>query len=249
MRTLRYVCLFAGALCLLVKLIFGQGNGSWHDPSPHRSVFATVEEGVRLEVLDWGGEGRPVVLLAGLGNTAHIFDEFAVKLSGPYHVYGITRRGYGASSRPLSGYSEQRLSDDVLVVLDSLKLVQPVLIGHSIAGDELTALGAQHSDRLGGLVYLDAAANPAESATPEYEALFRSLPEVMRSSNGPSRNDTRSPQAFRDGSASQRIAGGSTAGSKSGGRCKHTPKGVSARSNPASSNEKERTTKEKNNDH
>ena len=184
MRTLRYVCLFAGALCLLVKLIFGQGNGSWHDPSPHRSVFATVEEGVRLEVLDWGGEGRPVVLLAGLGNTAHIFDEFAVKLSGPYHVYGITRRGYGASSRPLSGYSEQRLSDDVLVVLDSLKLVQPVLIGHSIAGDELTALGAQHSDRLGGLVYLDAAANPTESATPEYEALFRSLPEVMRSSNG-----------------------------------------------------------------
>ena len=134
MRTLRYVCLFAGALCLLVKLIFGQRNGSWHDPSPHRSVFVTVEEGVRLEVLDWGGEGRPVVLLARLGNTAHIFDEFAVRLSGPYHVYGITRRGYGASSRPLSGYSEQRLSDDVLVMLDSLKLVQPVLIGHSIAG-------------------------------------------------------------------------------------------------------------------
>src|SRR6516164_7195854 len=138
MRTLRYVCLFAGALCLLVKLIFGQGNGSWHDPSPHRSVFVTVEEGVRLEVLDWGGEGRPVVLLAGLGNTARIFDEFAVKLSGPYHVYGITRRGYGASSRPLSGHSEQRLSDDVLVVLDSLKLVQPGPIGHSIAGDELS---------------------------------------------------------------------------------------------------------------
>jgi len=60
-----------------------------------------------------------------------------------------------------------------------------VLIGHSIAGDELTALGAQHSDRLGGLVYLDAAANPTEFATPEYEALFRSLPEVMRSSNDP----------------------------------------------------------------
>jgi len=39
MRTLRYVCLFAGALCLLVKLIFGQGNVSWHDPSPHRSLL------------------------------------------------------------------------------------------------------------------------------------------------------------------------------------------------------------------
>jgi pimeloyl-ACP methyl ester carboxylesterase len=192
------VCLFAGALCLLVKLIFGQGIGSWRDPSPHRTLFVTVEEGVRLEVLDWGGEGRPIVLLAGLGNTVHIFDEFAVKLSGLYHVYGITRRGYGASSRPFSGYSQQRLSDDVLAVLDSLELVRPVLIGHSIAGDELTTLGAQHSDRLGGLVYLDAAADPTESASPEYEASFRGLPQAMRNSNGPSRDDTRSPQALRD---------------------------------------------------
>jgi hypothetical protein len=33
-----------------------------------------------------------------LGNTAHIFDEFAVKLSGLHHVYGIATRGYGATS-------------------------------------------------------------------------------------------------------------------------------------------------------
>ena len=58
MRTLRYVCLFAGGLCLLVRLIFGQGNSTWHDPSPHLSLIVTVGEGVRLEVLDWGGEGR-----------------------------------------------------------------------------------------------------------------------------------------------------------------------------------------------
>src|SRR6516164_5625647 len=83
MRTLRYVCLFAGGLCLLVRLIFGQGNSTWHDPSPHLSLIVTVEEGVRLEVLDWGGEGRPVVLIAGLGNTAHIFDELAVKTFRP----------------------------------------------------------------------------------------------------------------------------------------------------------------------
>jgi non-heme chloroperoxidase len=186
------------ALLLVCDTVAAQEAAQWRDPSPHSIHFVTVEEGVRLEVLYWGGKGRPVVLLAGLGNTAHIFDEFAVKLSGTSHVYGITRRGYGASSRPPFGYSEQRLSDDVLSVLDSLKLVRRVLIGHSIAGDELTTLGAQHSDRLGGLVYLDAAADPTESASPQDEALFRSLPQVMRNSNGPSRDDTRSPQAFPD---------------------------------------------------
>ena len=25
----------------------------WKDPSPHKSTFVTVEEGVQLEVLDW----------------------------------------------------------------------------------------------------------------------------------------------------------------------------------------------------
>jgi len=43
-----------------------------------------------------------------------------------------------------------------LLVLDWLQLNQPVLVGHSVAGDELTTL-ARHSDRIGGLVYLDAA--------------------------------------------------------------------------------------------
>jgi hypothetical protein len=60
-----------------------QEAAQWRDPSPHSIQFVTVDEGVRLEVLDWGGKGRSIVLLAGLGNTGHIFDEFAIKLSGP----------------------------------------------------------------------------------------------------------------------------------------------------------------------
>jgi non-heme chloroperoxidase len=37
----------------------------FRDPSPHRTQFVAVEEGVQLEVLDWGGTGRPLVFLAG----------------------------------------------------------------------------------------------------------------------------------------------------------------------------------------
>ena len=55
---------------------------------------------MKLEVLDWGGSGRGLVLLAGLGSTAHVYDDFAPKLTSEYHVYGITRRGFGASSAP-----------------------------------------------------------------------------------------------------------------------------------------------------
>jgi pimeloyl-ACP methyl ester carboxylesterase len=133
---------------------------AWLDPSPHRAQFIAVENNIKLEVLDWGGSGRPLVLLAGLGNTAHVFDKFAPKLSSAYHVYGITRRGFGASSAPLpSGdatYSADRLGDDVLAVLDALKLNRPVLAGHSIGGEELSSVGSRHPERVAGLIYLDA---------------------------------------------------------------------------------------------
>lgn len=55
-------------------------------------------------MLDWGGTGGPVVLLAGLGNNAHVFDAFAPKLTDHYHVYAIMRCGFTPFSAPTSGY-------------------------------------------------------------------------------------------------------------------------------------------------
>jgi pimeloyl-ACP methyl ester carboxylesterase len=128
----------------------------WQDTSPHTVEFVTVDEGVRVEVLDWGGSGPSIVLLPGGGNTAHVFDGFAPKLAAAYHVYGITRRGFGASSVPASGYGADRLGDDVLAVMDSLKLKRPVLVGHSLGGEELSSVGSRYPERVAGLVYLDA---------------------------------------------------------------------------------------------
>jgi pimeloyl-ACP methyl ester carboxylesterase len=145
-------------------------DASWRDPSPHSVQFVMVDEKVRLEVLDWGGgtlvnaPGRSVVLLAGLGNTAHVFDNFAPKLTAAgYHVYGITRRGYGAppgngaSGAPEFGYSADRLGDDVLAVIGALKLDRAVLVGQGLAGEELSSVGSRHPEKIAGLIYLDAA--------------------------------------------------------------------------------------------
>jgi non-heme chloroperoxidase len=121
-----------------------------------RVTFVTVERDVALEVLDWGGSGMPVVLLAGGGQTAHSFDRFAQTLASHYRVYGITRRGFGASSKPATGYLADRLGDDVLAVIDSLRLSKPVLAGHSLAGQELSSIGSRRPEKVAGLIYLDA---------------------------------------------------------------------------------------------
>jgi pimeloyl-ACP methyl ester carboxylesterase len=147
---------FVPPIISLLTPICAQETAAGHDTSSHHVQFVAVDDNVRLEVLDWGGSGRTVVLLAGLGNTAHLYDDFAPKLAAHYHVYGITRRGFGASSVPTAGYDADRLGDDVLAVFDSLKLTRPVLAGHSIAGSELSSIGSRHPDRVAGLVYFDA---------------------------------------------------------------------------------------------
>jgi hypothetical protein len=67
-------------------------NVSLKDPSPHATGMVDVVNGVKLEVLPWGGRGRPLVLLAGLPHIAHVFDDFAQRLARSHHGYGITRR-------------------------------------------------------------------------------------------------------------------------------------------------------------
>jgi non-heme chloroperoxidase len=145
---------------LLVALavpLRSQQPAAWTDPSSHGSRFIPVGQDVRLEVLDWGGTGRSLVLLPGGGDTAHVFDDFAPKLTSDFHVYGITRRGFGESGfAPLTSGSDT-FGDDVIAVLDALKLERPVLVGHSIGGQELSSIGTRYPNRVAALVYLDAA--------------------------------------------------------------------------------------------
>jgi pimeloyl-ACP methyl ester carboxylesterase len=129
------------------------------DTTAHTIQYVTVDKDVNLEVLDWGGTGRPLIFLAGLGNDAHVFDGFAPNFTAHYHVYGITRRGFGASSRPApddDNYSADRLGDDVLAVMTKLELQRPILAGHSLAGEELSSIGSRFPEKVAALIYLDA---------------------------------------------------------------------------------------------
>lgn len=153
----------------------------WRDPSPHEVRWVTAEGTTQLEVLDWGGSGRPIVLL-GCYLTAHVYDDFAPKLTNQFHTYGITRRGLGASDKPPAGYSLERSAQDVLDVLNALKLRKPMLVGYACAGSILTYVGSRSPDRIGGLVYFDAADDPTLTNA-DYEIPFPDsgrLPRLAR---------------------------------------------------------------------
>lgn len=156
MSRCRFLLAFVAFMACFLIPVRSQEAAAWKDPSPHSIRFVSIGDHLRLEVLDWGGSGRPIVLLAGGGDTAHIFDDFAPRLTARHHVYGITRRGFGASGFADTTDVGERLGQDVLEVIDALKLDKPILIGHSIAGAEMSWMAHAHPNRIAGLVYLEA---------------------------------------------------------------------------------------------
>ena len=89
------------------------------DTSPHMSDFVTVNDGTRLHYLDWGGEGPVLLFLVGFGCTAHIFDRFAPRFVGQFHVLALTRRGHGESDYPEAGYDIDTLTEDIRQFMDT----------------------------------------------------------------------------------------------------------------------------------
>lgn len=124
------------------------------DDSLHRQG-TVLSGGVAIHYLDWGGAGEPIVLIPGLGSSAHTFDEFAPLLATQYRVVGITRRGYGQSGQPTSGYETRSLSEDVLAVLNQLGLRRVTLVGHSLGGAEAVWLAVHHPSRVSRVILLE----------------------------------------------------------------------------------------------
>src|SRR5688572_10994913 len=106
---------------------FGSQPAAWRDPSPHQVRSITVDSSVQLEILDWGGSGPPAVLLACYVST-HVYDDFAPKLTNQFRVYGITRRGIGASDKPATGYTVQRSEEHTSELQSQSNLVCRLLL-------------------------------------------------------------------------------------------------------------------------
>ena len=121
----------------------------------YQTKFVSGSTNNKIEILDFGGPGEPILFLAGLGNSAHIFVDFAPKFSNKFHVYAMTRRGFRVSEQPAIGYKIDTLSMDILAVTKALKLDKVILIGHSIAGDEISKFASSYPEKVSKVVYLD----------------------------------------------------------------------------------------------
>ncbi|WP_276482586.1 alpha/beta fold hydrolase [Paraflavitalea pollutisoli] len=120
------------ALTTLSSISFAQGKRV--PASAGRAEYIEVEKNVRLHVTDLG-EGQPIVLIHGWPlNDAMYEYQYQYLVRKGFRVIGISLRGFGKSDRPYGRYDFDVFSDDIKVVLETLKIDNAVLGGFSMGG-------------------------------------------------------------------------------------------------------------------
>ena len=161
---------------------------NYTDTSPHKSAFAHVN-GVKLNYLDWGGDGPPLVMIHGIGDDPHVFDDLASLLRDRFRIVAYARRGHGLSES-IGPYDGNTLVEDLKQLLDHLGIQRARMIGWSMGGNEMTAFAGRYPERVERIVYLESG---YDWSTPFFFKAF----ETTLAANNPTATDMASLDAVR----------------------------------------------------
>ncbi len=118
------------------------------------------------------GEGRPLIILHGLFGSARNWQGIARALSETHLVITPDLRNHGQSPHADS-MTYQDMATDICKLVDQLKLIDPIVLGHSMGGKVAMAMALMKPETLGGMVV-------ADIAPVTYEHDFEDLITAMR---------------------------------------------------------------------
>jgi aminoacrylate hydrolase len=98
------------------------------------------------------GEGPPLLMVAGLGGTADYWNPQIEAFAKDYTVILHDHRGTGQSSHSEIEYSVEQMADDLLRLMDVLKITQAHVVGHSTGAAMALILSVKAPGRLASAV-------------------------------------------------------------------------------------------------
>jgi haloacetate dehalogenase len=113
-----------------------------------------VADGVSLHTAV-AGSGPPIVLLHGFPQTHLMWRDVARELADSYTLICPDLRGYGASSKPVDGYSKRRMAADVVALASALGFSSFALAGHDRGALVAFRAGLDHPGVVTHLACLD----------------------------------------------------------------------------------------------
>ena len=140
-------------------------------PGTVPSTERTIEtNGVRLQTIEAGERGAPVVVLAhGFPELAYSWrHQIPALATAGYHVLAPDQRGYGRSTRPdnISDYNIAELSADLIGLLDDVGAARAVFVGHDWGASVAWSAAQLHPDRVAGVAGLSVPPTPRSPVPP-----------------------------------------------------------------------------------
>jgi pimeloyl-ACP methyl ester carboxylesterase len=123
-----------------------------------------LSDGVQVSVEEWSKSGQTMIFLPGLTHTANCMHSLASHFFEDYRCLGITRRGFGNSSRGSIDYSQIRLVQDIYEVCAAVDSVSAIWVGHSFGCLEIELLADKHPNLVDGCILLDGAYDHSKDA-------------------------------------------------------------------------------------
>lgn len=112
--------------------------------------------GVDLECRIAGFRDKPlVILLHGFPDTHHCFDAQIEELMEDFYLVAPNLRGYGGSTKPISGYDLQNLAKDISKLISHFGR-RAQLVGHDWGGSIAWAVAHLHPDKVTNLIVMNA---------------------------------------------------------------------------------------------
>lgn len=118
--------------------------------------YVTMSDGERLYVEDFGA-GRSIVFVHGGAATHAAWEHQVFDLADRFRTVTYDHRGVGASDKPSSGYTCDRLADDLAELVTSLGLGRATLVSHGLGGHVVLRCAARHPEVASGLALCAAA--------------------------------------------------------------------------------------------
>ena len=142
-------------LCLSLALLAAWGlSPSVATAQQVESKFAEAN-GVRLHYLVTG-QGDPVLLLHGFGQSSQMWRPLMRELAQDHTVIAADLRGAGQSDAPPDGYTKSEMARDVHELMTGLGYTKVSLVGHEIGAMVAYAYAAQFRSEVRSIVLLDA---------------------------------------------------------------------------------------------
>ena len=103
-----------------------------------------------------GGQGEPIVLLHGFPQTWYEWRHIMPELAKNYTVIAPDLRGFGDSSKPITGYDGKTTAEDIYQLTSQLGFNQQILlVAHDVGSQTAYSYAAAHPNNVTKLVIMD----------------------------------------------------------------------------------------------